>query len=259
MHADRMVSFKTIFKTWPFSFIFLHLKDLFRIEGAMFGQNTLCNYLWSLKLSPQKWRLLSKFQISFKWAALNQEKNSFFTPFQDRLCESQMATGWRDLGRRWMIHSKISDNHTDQYHNHNHTDQCHNDNHTDQHHNDNDDFIWWRHVIMTFLFKRRAQTQIDTNFRWVRGFSLAFCILLYHGQVMMMTIRMIWWSVCLYVCHKSDYYSRDFVISPVFDTFKIWWPHPCHIQSILSFLLFPDTFRIQKCLETGKRQNPLNR
>ena len=161
----------------------------------MFGQNTLSNYLWSLKLSPKKWRLLSKFQISFKWAALNQEKNSFFTPFQDRLCESQMATGWRDLGRRWIIHSKISDNHTDQYH------------------NDDDDFIRWRHVIMTFLFKRRAQTQVDINFRWVRGFSLAFCILLCHGQVMMMTIRMIWWSVCLYVCHKSDYYSRDFVIS----------------------------------------------
>ena len=152
-----------------------------------------------------------------------------------------MATGWRDLGRRWIIHSKISDNHTDQYH------------------NDDDDFIRWRHVIMTFLFKRRAQTQVDINFRWVRGFSLAFCILLYHGQVMMMTIRMIWWSVCLYVCHKSDYYSRDFVISPVLDTFKIWWPHPCHIQSILSFLLLPDTFRIQKCLETGKRQNPLKK
>ena len=29
------------------------------------------------------------------------------------------------------------------------------------------------------------------------------------------------------------------------------------IQGIWSFLMFLDTFRIQKCLETGKRQNPL--
>ena len=29
------------------------------------------------------------------------------------------------------------------------------------------------------------------------------------------------------------------------------------IQGIWSFLLFPDTFRIQKCLETVKQQNPL--
>ena len=32
-----------------------------------------------------------------------------------------------------------------------------------------------------------------------------------------------------------------------------------YFQGILSFLLFLDTFRIQKCLETGIRQNPLKK
>ena len=42
-------------------------------------------------------------------------------------------------------------------------------------------------------------------------------------------------GVCLYVCHKSDYFR---------------------IQGIWSFLMFLESFRIQKCLETGKPKNP---
>ena len=62
-------------------------------------------------------------------------------------------------------------------------------------------------------------------------------------------------------------FSRDLVVSPVYRHFwlqkmsrnmsNIKIPKKWFFQGILSFLLFQDILCIQKCLETGKRQNPL--
>ena len=68
----------------------------------------------------------------------------------------------------------------------------------------------------------------------------------------------------------ESFFSRDFVISPVYKHFldskvsgnrkndQILWENH-YFQGILSFLLFIDTFCIQKCLETEKRPNPLKK
>ena len=68
------------------------------------------------------------------------------------------------------------------------------------------------------------------------------------------------------VSHKSNFFRvQDILLFLLFlDTFHIqkWLEtvkrqNPLSIQRISSILLFLDPFRIQKCPETVKRQNPL--
>ena len=54
------------------------------------------------------------------------------------------------------------------------------------------------------------------------------------------------WS---FPCFLTHLYSKELVISMFLDAL--------HIQRICLFLMFIDTFRNQKCLETVKRQNSL--
>ena len=63
-----------------------------------------------------------------------------------------------------------------------------------------------------------------------------------------MTKVIIFKGFCRFPVSRHFPYSKNLVISPVSRNFRI--------QGIWSFLLFPEPFRIQKCLETVKRQIP---
>ena len=80
-------------------------------------------------------------------------------------------------------------------------------------------------------------------------------IIMWSNAIMGMRMRMmmviylyIIGAVCLYVTKRHHFpYSKDFVISPVYSFI------PNSKELVVS--MFIDTFRIQKCLETVKRQS----
>ena len=114
-------------------------------------------------------------------------------------------------------------------------------------------------VEKMIIFKGFCRFPVSGHFPYSRDFIVSLFLDTFHIQGILSFPCFQTLSVFKGFCRFP--FSRHFKFSKVSGNRKnnqiLWENHYC--QGILSFLLFIDTFWIQKCLETEKRPNPLKK